>query len=152
MKRFWASSFVVCALLGVGGGTPAGIAATVRHITVAPARGTAAVRRAAVTPAQVTAAVRHVVVTRAPVAATVRHAAVAPARVVAAIRHLPIDHSPAPPLRTIEISTANPTPTAVPNTSATACAGTPPSDQVSSATCDPKNQELRLEVVRLPAP
>ncbi len=124
MKRFLASSLVVCALLGIGTVTPAGVAATVRHIAVTPAR----------------------------VAATVRRLVVTPARVAAAVRHIPVNHAATPPLRTVEISTAHPTPTVVPPTSATACAGSPPSAQISSATCDPRNQAVRLEVLRIPAP
>ena len=124
MKRLVASSFVVCGLLVLGAAGSTGVAATVWYNAVAPA----------------------------PVATTIRHTAVARARIVAAVRHIPINHSPAPPLQTIEISTDHPAPMVAPHTSATACAGTPPGDQISSATCDPKNQQLRVEVVRLPAP
>jgi hypothetical protein len=67
----------------------------------------------------------------------------------AAARHIPINHSPAPPLSTIEISNRNPTPTIVPP-AASACTGCPPNAQASCVACPPGGETVQLNLVQLP--
>lgn len=79
-------------------------------------------------------------------------AALGPAGVAAGTRHIPINHSPAPPLSTIEISSGNPTPTIVspaPPSNA-ACAGCPQSPQSACAGCPPQSQTVQINIVQIP--
>jgi hypothetical protein len=106
---------------------PAGGSATVRYVPVNH-RPAPPLRRA----------VRYIRINRSP-----------SPRLPGAVRHIPINHSPAPPLRTIEISNRNPTPTIVPP-AASACTGCPPNAQASCVACPPEGPTVQLNLVQLP--
>ncbi|HET7263451.1 MAG TPA: hypothetical protein VFL28_02190 [bacterium] len=125
MKHFFAGSLAVCALLGIGSLTPARTGTVVRDIGV-----------------------RQIAVRRTPV----RYAAIPHiAARYAGVRHIAINHSPAAPLRTVEISKNNPTPTVVPpSQGANACVGAPPTSQAPGPTCSPQPQSVAVTVVQIP--
>ena len=74
--------------------------------------------------------------------------ALTPSGAAAAVRHISINHLPAPPFRTVEISTSNPTPTAVPPQGT--CVGAPPKSQVAGIACSAQSQPVQVTLVQVP--
>jgi hypothetical protein len=95
---------------------------------------------------------KHVIVSCLVACAIMSAAALGPAGVTAAVRHIPVNHSPAPPLSTVEISSGNPTPTIVspaPPANA-ACGGCPQNGQASCVGCPPQSQTVQINIVQIP--
>jgi len=67
------------------------------------------------------------------------------------VRHLRIDHSPAPPLRSVEISQASPTvtPITAPGSGAV-CSSCPPPNTGPCGACPPQPASVNINLVQVP--
>ncbi|MHB8733554.1 MAG: hypothetical protein ACYDAB_17480 [bacterium] len=95
---------------------------------------------------------KHFLVSSLVACAVLSAVALGPAGGSAAVRHIAINHSPAPPLRTVEINNRHPTPTIVPPTppAASACVGCPQNPQASCVACPPQGQTVQINLVQVP--
>lgn len=97
--------------------------------------------------------VKHFLVAGAAACAVLGALVLGPAGGSAAVRHIAVDHSPAPPLTTVEISSGTPTPAIGPVTTPpanAACTGCPQNNQTNCTGCPPQTPAVQLNLVQVP--